>query len=168
MGRRAGIPLYVLALVVVVVAVDVLFFRRQFWERLLANIGIVLIFGAFYVRFLKPAWTEVDNVPRSDELPVACTLGATDGAARLARWRALSDARLNVQRTPDRVVVLYESRPDVHKELEALVAAERECCSFAEWELTRDSEHVALRVRSDAQGLAAIVGVLGLTATSAS
>jgi hypothetical protein len=101
------------------------------------------------------------NVLRSDELPVACTLGATDGAARLARWRALSDARLNIRRMPDHVVVLYESRPDVHAELEALVAAERECCSFAEWELTRDSEHVVLQIRSDAQGLAAIVGVFG-------
>ena len=34
MGRRAAVVLYVLALVAVVVGVDVLFFRNQFWERL--------------------------------------------------------------------------------------------------------------------------------------
>jgi hypothetical protein len=102
-----------------------------------------------------------DHVLQPDGLPVACTLGASDGAARLARWRALSDARLNVRRMPDHIVVLYESRPDVHEELEALVAAERECCSFADWELTRDSEHAVLRIRSDAQGLTAIVGAFG-------
>ncbi len=45
--------LYVLALVAVVVGVDVLFFRNQFWERLIVNVGIVLVFGAFYFRFLK-------------------------------------------------------------------------------------------------------------------
>ena len=45
--------LYVVALVAVVVGVDVLFFRHQFWERLIANIGIVMVFGAFYWRFLK-------------------------------------------------------------------------------------------------------------------
>ena len=45
--------LYVLAMVAVVVGVDVLFFRHQFWERLIVNIGIVLVFGAFYLRFLK-------------------------------------------------------------------------------------------------------------------
>ena len=45
--------LYVLALVAVVVGVDVLFFRNQFWERLIVNVGIVLVFGAFYLRFLK-------------------------------------------------------------------------------------------------------------------
>lgn len=45
--------LYVLALIAVVVGVDVLFFRHQFWERLAVNVGIVLIFVAFYFRFLK-------------------------------------------------------------------------------------------------------------------
>ena len=45
--------LYVLALVVVVVGVDVAFFRDRFWPRLMANVGIVLVFMAFYLRFLK-------------------------------------------------------------------------------------------------------------------
>ncbi len=55
MGSQAGVVLYVLALVVVVVGVDLLFFRHRFWERLLANVGIVLLFAAFYLRFLKRA-----------------------------------------------------------------------------------------------------------------
>ena len=53
MGRQAAVVLYVLAMVAVVVGVDVLFFRNQFWERLISNVGIVLVFGAFYLRFLK-------------------------------------------------------------------------------------------------------------------
>jgi hypothetical protein len=53
MGRQAALLLYVLALVAVVVGVDVLFFRNRFWERLMANVGIVLVFAAFYLRFLK-------------------------------------------------------------------------------------------------------------------
>ena len=53
MGRQAALALYVLALVAVVVGVDVLFFRNRFWERLMANVGIVLVFAAFYLRFLK-------------------------------------------------------------------------------------------------------------------
>jgi hypothetical protein len=52
MGRPA-VVLYVLALAAVVVGVDVLFFRHQFWERLIVNVGIVLVFAAFYLRFLK-------------------------------------------------------------------------------------------------------------------
>ena len=58
MGRQAAAALYVVALVVVVVGVDVLFFRHQFWERLTVNVGIVLVFAAFYFRFLSldPPW----------------------------------------------------------------------------------------------------------------
>ena len=53
MGRQTAVVLYVLAMVAVVVGVDVLFFRNRFWERLMVNLGIVLVFGAFYLRFLK-------------------------------------------------------------------------------------------------------------------
>jgi hypothetical protein len=53
MGRQATVVLYVLALVAVVIGVDVLFFRNHFWERLTVNVGIVLVFAAFYLRFLK-------------------------------------------------------------------------------------------------------------------
>ncbi len=53
MGRHAVVALYVVALVAVVVGVDVLFFRQHLWPRLIANIGIVLVFGAFYFRFVK-------------------------------------------------------------------------------------------------------------------
>jgi hypothetical protein len=52
MGDPAIGVLYVLAMVAVVVGVDLLFFRHNTWERLAANVGIVLLFGAFYVRFL--------------------------------------------------------------------------------------------------------------------
>ena len=51
MGKQAA--LYLLVMVAVVVGVDILFFRNQFWERLAANVGIVLVFVAFYFRFLK-------------------------------------------------------------------------------------------------------------------
>ena len=53
MGKRAAVVLYVLVMVAVVVGVDVLFFRHHFWERLIVNVGIVLVFVAFYLRFLK-------------------------------------------------------------------------------------------------------------------
>ena len=45
--------LYVLVMVAVIVGVDVLLFRHHFWPRLLVNIGIVLVFGAVYLRFLR-------------------------------------------------------------------------------------------------------------------
>ena len=53
MGRQIIGLLYLLAMIAVVVGVDVLFFRTRFWERVMANVGIVLVFGAFYLRFFK-------------------------------------------------------------------------------------------------------------------
>lgn len=53
MKTNMSIVLYIVALIAVVVSVDLLFFRNRFWERLVVNIGIVLVFAAFYFRFLK-------------------------------------------------------------------------------------------------------------------
>jgi hypothetical protein len=53
MGRQIAVVLYVVAMVAVIVGVDFAFFRNRFWERLAVNIGIVLVFAAFYLRFLR-------------------------------------------------------------------------------------------------------------------
>jgi hypothetical protein len=53
MPKTMTVGLFVVVMVAVVVGVDVLFFRNHVWERLIANIGIVLVFAAFYWRFLK-------------------------------------------------------------------------------------------------------------------
>jgi len=45
--------LYIVAMVAAVVGVDLLFFRNRLGERLMANIGIVLVFLAFYLRFMR-------------------------------------------------------------------------------------------------------------------
>ncbi len=55
MPRNTYVVLYIVLLIAVVVSVDLLFFKNRFWERLIVNIGIVLVFAAFYLRFLKNA-----------------------------------------------------------------------------------------------------------------
>ena len=52
MGRQVAGVLYAVAMAAVIVGVDVAFFRNHFWERLAVNVGIVLVFAAFYFRFL--------------------------------------------------------------------------------------------------------------------
>ena len=54
MKREVILVLYIVLMAAIIIGVDVLFFRNHFWERLMVNIGMVLIFGAFYLRFLKP------------------------------------------------------------------------------------------------------------------
>jgi hypothetical protein len=53
MSRQVAVALYVVAMVAVIVGVDIVFFRDRFWERLIVNIGIVLMFAAFYLRYLR-------------------------------------------------------------------------------------------------------------------
>lgn len=53
MGRQVATVLYGVAMATVTVSVDLVFFRNRFWERLTVNIGIVLVFAAFYLRFLR-------------------------------------------------------------------------------------------------------------------
>jgi hypothetical protein len=45
--------LLAVAMVAVIIGADFLFVRHNFWGRLLANITIVVVFGAIYVIFLK-------------------------------------------------------------------------------------------------------------------
>ena len=52
MGKPVLLAAYVLAMISIIFGVDVLLFRHHFWPRLMANIGIVLIFGACYLRFM--------------------------------------------------------------------------------------------------------------------
>jgi hypothetical protein len=53
MSRQVFVVLYVVAMVVVIVGIDFAFLKNRFWERLIINIGIVLLFGAFYLSFLN-------------------------------------------------------------------------------------------------------------------
>lgn len=53
MDGRIVVALYVIVMIAVIAGADVAFFRNRFWERLMANIGIVLIFGAVYLRFFR-------------------------------------------------------------------------------------------------------------------
>jgi hypothetical protein len=53
MGRNVAIPLYVIAMVAVIVGVDFLFLRDRFWWRLATNVAIVFVFAAFYLLYLR-------------------------------------------------------------------------------------------------------------------
>ena len=53
MSRQVAGVLYVVVMAALIVGVDLAFFRNRFLERLLVNVGIVMVFAAFYLRFLN-------------------------------------------------------------------------------------------------------------------
>jgi hypothetical protein len=99
------------------------------------------------------------------ELPVACTLGADDGAIRLRRWQRLADtAGPRASRTAHRLEVRYLPGPGVREELEALAAAEASCCAFVTWTVTDEDGAAVLHVAADPSSpddIAAIAGLFG-------
>ena len=53
MSRNVSIALFVTTLIIMIVATDIFFFRNRIWERLMVNIGIVLVLAAIYLGFFK-------------------------------------------------------------------------------------------------------------------
>ena len=53
MHRSAGTVFLIVAMVVLIVIVDVLLLRDQFWLRLACNGGILALAGAIYFGFLR-------------------------------------------------------------------------------------------------------------------
>ena len=53
MTKQTWLLLYALLMIIVIVGIDLLFFKDRFRARLMVNIGIVLVFATFYWRFLK-------------------------------------------------------------------------------------------------------------------
>lgn len=50
---KVYVVIFVLVMVALIVGLDVLLFKQYFWERLILNIGIVMVFAAFGLRFLR-------------------------------------------------------------------------------------------------------------------
>jgi len=90
-------------------------------------------------------------LPGHVQLPLACTLGADDGRARMRRRQRLADlADPLARRVGALLEVRYRSAPGVRDELEALAAAEQQCCAFVAWTVSEDAGHPVLRVVADA------------------
>lgn len=51
MTRPLFAAVYFVAMAAVIVGVDIAFFKTRILERLMSNVGIVLVFAAFYMRF---------------------------------------------------------------------------------------------------------------------
>ena len=79
------------------------------------------------------------------ELPLACTLDAAGQAERAEEIRELCDRSLLGRRVEKELLEL-RFRPDAEAQVRDLVARERECCAFLDFEIEQGDE-LTLRVR---------------------
>jgi hypothetical protein len=85
------------------------------------------------------------------ELPVACSLSATDLPARIAEIGAVGREGLLGARV-GQAGALLSFRPDVRERLAAIVAAEAQCCAFLAMSLEDGAGVVELRIEAPPGG----------------
>ncbi|MGH8957719.1 MAG: hypothetical protein ACRDVK_03495 [Acidimicrobiia bacterium] len=74
----------------------------------------------------------------SRRIPIACNLERAEFGERWKEWRALMASAIKEKR-PTESGIRLTFRASAEVELERLTAAERECCGFATWTVTRES-----------------------------
>jgi hypothetical protein len=91
------------------------------------------------------------------ELPVACSLTQESLTGRRERWSRLAEQALHLHEpTAGGVRLRFRSLPGVAAELDELVAAERECCAFADWSVQRARGELILTASAAGEGAPAI------------
>ncbi len=90
--------------------------------------------------------------------PIACTLPGPQLRERLVAIAQLAKRSL-LSHVQDGATLRLQYTPGVADELERLVALERECCAFLDFELvrTRDATHLAITAPADATEFAPVL-----------
>jgi hypothetical protein len=83
----------------------------------------------------------------SRPLPIACTLTATDLRARGEELRALGgDGLVDASEEEGRAVLRFRPDPSVRARVDAVVAAESECCAFLDLRVEHGAEATVLTI----------------------
>jgi hypothetical protein len=94
---------------------------------------------------------------QEDVPAIACQLGDDEAGTQATRWIRLGrDAGLERVETEDGLRIRFRDEPAVEKELRALIAVERNCCSWARWEILRAGDVLVVQVSSTPEGTAAL------------
>ena len=96
---------------------------------------------------------------------LACTLASDELVQRIQDWRAVAVHAKSRTVTDSGVVSIYPLDSKVTSELQRLIEAEKDCCSFMDFEMTEAEGNlvVELRVPPDMKHVLALM--LGLTTT---
>ena len=83
------------------------------------------------------------------DLPIACSLTASQLPARLAEIAALGAAALiDADHEGDRAELRFTAGADVRRRVDAIVAAESQCCAFLDMCVTEAPGAIVLTIRA--------------------
>lgn len=93
------------------------------------------------------------------ELPIACSLDASQLAERTERWHALAEhALISVDQTDAGVRQRYRGGAAIEAELRELVALEAECCPFLALTVRRADSELHLEVSGPPEAAEIVAG----------
>jgi hypothetical protein len=98
------------------------------------------------------------------ELAIACSLQPAELGDRRAVWERLAERALRETRfAAEGVQLVYARSEETQRELEELARLEAQCCSFAEWRVTRRGDEILLDVTSAGDGVTAVRALFGMS-----
>ena len=118
--------------------------------------------AATLVPLVDKAVAAASPVGETDEVPIACTLGAGAMTTRLAEWNALLQGVTACDALDDGLRLRFAPGSDV-TEIARLAAAEQGCCRFFDFALVIDGHGVALDVHAPADAQPVLTALFGAT-----
>ena len=95
-----------------------------------------------------------------NELPIACSLGVAELPARLAEMAALGDAALiGTHHEANRAELRFAADADVRRRVDAIVAAESQCCAFLDMQVSEAHDVIVVTVGAP-EGAELVLGEL--------
>ena len=95
------------------------------------------------------------------DVPVACTLSASEMPGRLDDWRALLDRARHRTATATGVRVAFPSEPGLAGRVAELARAEQSCCAFFTFTLELDADEIVLDVAAPPDALDVVAALFG-------
>jgi hypothetical protein len=93
-------------------------------------------------------------------MDIACTLTNANLQTQRERWVALRESfGIGRDEVADGLRLTFDDRPEVETELQALIAVENDCCSWADWSIERDDGALVMAARSEGHGVATLHGM---------
>lgn len=100
----------------------------------------------------------------TDSFPIACSLNGDAARRRWEEWTTLLRGQGRVEHSRRSLTVAFGPDAARWEKLVALVASERECCGFVEWELDDLGSEIVLTLRGEKEGLTAMAESFGINA----